>query len=444
MLGVWRVGPTSTAISKSRPEWCSDYKKVLPDLSDQDISGSPFAICGYEADPILGGPGALERFRLRLHAAGLKLVLDFVPNHIGFDHHWVKSHPDYFISGTAENLQHDPDTWTRLPDGQIVAYGRDPHYPGWPDTLQLNFFNPALRLAVQDEVLKVSKLCDGLRCDMAMLIEPEVFRRTWETRVPSAVQGFSSFWPETIAAVKQQHPEFLFIAEVYWNYEQKLQDLGFDYTYDKTLYDRVIDRRGPPLRQHLLAARPYQERMVRFLENHDEARIASRLSVQEHRAAALVTFFSPGMRFFHDGQLTGKRVRVPVHLRRGPQEKVSIDVETMYKTLLPLIQAPVNKHGLWNILDTGRAWPDNPTNENFICYLVEHPLQNLVIIVNYASYRGQCFVRIPDRPWLEHSIEFRDLLSHERLVRSATDLLERGLFVDMAEWQCHIFVVEQR
>jgi len=444
LLGVWKVGPTSASISRTRPEWRAEYTKVLPDLSDQDICGSPFAVCGYEADPTLGGRAALERLRARLHAHGLKLLLDFVPNHVGFDHPWVNTHPDYLIAGTTQDLQLHPDTWTRLSDGRIVAYGRDPNFPGWPDTLQLNFFNPALRLAVHNEVLRIASFCDGLRCDMAMLMEPEIFRQTWEKRAPHCVQGFSSIWPETIASVKQQHPHFLFMAEVYWNYEQKLQDLGFDFTYDKTLYDRVIERRGPQLRQHLLAPLSYQQRMVRFLENHDEARIASRLSPQEHQAAAIVTYFAPGMRFFHDGQLTGKRVRVPVHLARGPQERSSLEIQSMYKVLLPIIQSPTNKHGLWYLLDTQRAWVDNPTNENFICYLVEHPIQTLLVVVNYASYRGQCFIRIPDRSWLEHTIELRDLISHERLVRSAADLLERGLFVDMAGWHGHIFRIEQR
>jgi hypothetical protein len=258
------------------------------------------------------------------------------------------------------------------------------------------------------------------------------------------VQGFSSIWPETIAAVKRDHAEFVFIAEVYWNYEQKLQEHGFDYTYDKALYDKVLERRAAPLRQHLLAALPYQERMVRFLENHDEARVASKLTLPEHLAAAVVTFFSPGMRFVHNGQLTGRRVRVPVHLRRAPQEKVCREIEAMYKVLLPLVGIPCNKHGKWHLLDTVRAWSDNPTNENFICYLIEHPIQTLLIVVNFASYRGQCFVRIPARDWLEDSMEFRDLLSHERMVRSSSDILDRGLFVDMGEWQSHIFQVEQR
>lgn len=444
LLGVWSIGPTGTAISRSQPEWRAEYLKVIPDLSDRDICGSPFAVCAYEVDSSLGGNQALARFRERLAQCGIKLLLDFVPNHVGFDHPWVRSHPDYFISGTADNLQTCSDSWTRLSDGRILAYGRDPNYPGWPDTLQLNYFNPALRLAVFEQVQKLPYLCDGIRCDMAMLVEPEIFRRTWEKRAPLAVQGFASIWPETIATAKRTHPDFVFMAEVYWNYEHALQGHGFDYTYDKTLYDRVIARRGPELRQHLIAPQPYQKKMVRFLENHDEPRIASQLSLEEHRAAALVTFFCPGLRFMHDGQLTGKKVRVPVHLARAPIERVSLEIDTLYKTLLPIIHSPANKHGAWNLLDTRRAWPDNSTNENFICYLIEHPLQTLVVVVNYASYRGQCFVRIPDRAWLEHSIEFRDLLSQERLVRNSDDLLERGLFIDAAAWQGHIFTVEQR
>jgi glycosidase len=443
LLGVWEVGPTSAAISRSRNEWRSEFIKVLPDLTDQDICGSPFAICRYEGDPTLGGTAALVRFRTRLNSIGLKLMLDFIPNHVGFDHPWVRTHPEYLITGTPDDLGRSPDTWVKLPDGRIVAYGRDPNFPGWPDTVQLNFFNPALRLAVHDEVCRIADLCDGLRCDMAMLIEPEVFRQTWEKRAAHCVQGFSSIWPETIASVKQRSPEFLFLAEVYWNYEQKLQNLGFDYTYDKTLYDRVFERRGPQLRHHLVSTLTYQGKMARFLENHDEPRVASQLSPQEHAAAATVTYLAPGMRFFHDGQLTGRRVRIPVHLKRAPQEKVWPEVESIYKKLLPIINSPVSKHGAWNLLDTNRAWSDNPTNENFICYLVEHPLQTLLVVVNFASYRGQCFVRIPDRIWLEQSIELRDLLSQERLVRSASDLLERGLFVDMAGWQSHIFTVEQ-
>jgi glycosidase len=442
LLGVWTLGPGSVAVAREHPGCRQEFLSVLPDLTHSDITGSPFAVCAYNVDPAFGGDEALSRFRKRLAEFGMRLLLDFVPNHVGLDHPWLSTHPEFLIQGTDQDLQNDPSTWGRVADGRVFAFGRDPHFHGWSDTLQLNYFNPALRLAMFSQLHKIATVCDGVRCDMAMLIEPEVFRRTWGERAPHCVQGFSSFWPETIASVRTIHPEFLFIAEVYWDYEHILQRHGFDYTYDKVLYDRLLSLDGRHARGHLTAPLDYQKRMLHFLENHDEPRIASKLSLREHRAAALVTFFAPGMRLIHDGQLTGKRIRVPVQLARGPIERPSSAVQDLYRELLPLLQSPAVKHGSWHLLDNHPAWPGNASHESFICYVREHPLKTLLIAVNYSQHRGQCFVRIPDRAWLEGSIEFRDLLSHERLVRTASDLVERGLFLDCDAFQCHIFSVE--
>src|SRR6516162_7216465 len=62
---------------------------------------------------------------------------------------------------------------------KIFAYGRDPNFPGWPDTLQLNYANPELQAARIDELVAIGGKCDGVRCDMAMLLLPEIFRRAW-------------------------------------------------------------------------------------------------------------------------------------------------------------------------------------------------------------------------------------------------------------------------
>jgi glycosidase len=431
LLGVWTLGPSGVAIAREHSGCRQEYLSVLPDLHDDDISGSPFAVCAYNVDPAFGGEQALSRFRERLAQVGIRLLLDFVPNHVGLDHPWLSTHPEFLIEGTERDLQNDPSTWGRVADGRVFAFGRDPHFHGWSDTLQLNYFIPALRLAMVSQLHKVATVCDGARCDMAMLIEPEVFERTWGARAPHHVQGFESFWPETIASVRSLHPEFLFIAEVYWDYEHILQRHGFDYTYDKVLYDRLLSLE-------------YQSRMLHFLENHDEPRIASKLSLREHKAAALVTFFAPGMRLIHDGQLCGNRTRVPVQLKRGPIEHSSTTVQDLYKELLPLLQSPTVKHGSWQLLDNYPAWPDNNSHQSFICYLIEHRSQTLLITVNYARDRGQCFVRLPDRAWLNGSLELRDLLSQQHFVRSASELLERGLFLDCDGFQCHIFSVQHR
>lgn len=442
LLGVWQISPASQVISRSQ-YFRDELLAALPDLSDADIGGSPFAISGYHTDPALGGDGALARFRERLSGHGIKLMLDFIPNHVGLDHPWHKQHPDYLVAGTPELLQSEPHSWIELPSGAIYAHGRDPNYPGWPDTLQLNYFNPEVHYAMTAELHAIASRADGVRCDMAMLLEPEVFARTWGDTIPHAPPTIPTFWPDAIRSIKKEHPNFLFLAEAYWNYEYTLQQHGFDYTYDKTLYDRVLARNAADVKAHLRAPLSYQTKLARFLENHDEQRIASLLPPAEHCAAATISFMSPGLRLIHEGQIQGKKIRTPVHLSRETREKVDTTIQDLYRLLLPIINSPVSRFGNWHLLDTHQAWPNNPTNENFIAFLIEHPLQTIVTVVNFASYRGQCFVSIPDRTWLTGSIEFRDLLSHERLVRDAADIRERGLFLDCSEWRTHIFSVEQ-
>ena len=157
--------------------------------------------------------------------------------------------------------------------------------------------------------------CDGVRCDMAMLLLPDVFQRTWGlTPEP--------FWPRATAAVRAAHPGFTFLAEVYWDLEWTLQQQGFDYCYDKRLYDRLQAGNAHAMRDHLNAGLDYQDKLARFLENHDEPRAASTFAWPQHRAAAAITFLSPGLRFFQQGEFEGARVRVPAHLCRGPVEPV--------------------------------------------------------------------------------------------------------------------------
>jgi hypothetical protein len=442
LVGVWTIGPTSQSISRGNDAWRREFAKTLPDVQESDVCGSPFALQSYTVDPRLGGDAALTRLRGRLAHHGIRLLLDFVPNHVGFDHEWLRTRPDFLIEGNDQLLERDPLVWTQTHSGRIFAHGRDPNFPGWCDTVQLNYFNPELRIQMTQELINIASRCDGVRCDMAMLLEPEVFTKTWAAAPAARGRDVAPFWPDAIKAVRGLHPSFLFMAEVYWDYEFKLQQHGFDYTYDKTMYDRILHRDASHLRGHLIAPPGYQRKMVRFLENHDEERIGAKLSLAEHRAAAALSFLAPGMRLFHDGQFSGRRIRVPVHLCRAPQEKQSLETIELYDKLLPIIHSPTAKHGTWYLLDTRQAWAGNRTNENFICYLLEHPLGSVLVTVNYAPYRGQCFVRIPDRAWLEGSIELHDHLSPERLVRSASDIRERGLFLDCSEWQTHVFKIE--
>ena len=261
-LSVWQTGPAGQRVSRSNPEWQREFKETLPDLRQEDIAGSGFAITGYTVHELLGGDAALARLRERLRERNLRLMLDFVPNHTGLDHPWVEDHPDYYIHGNELDLARAPRNYTRISRKQgdlLLAYGRDPYFPGWPDTIQLNYGNPATQEAMIGELIKIANQCDGLRCDMAMLVLPEVFERTWGIHP-------QPFWPEATRQVREHVPHFCFMAEVYWDLEWTLQQQGFNYTYDKRLYDRLRDGHARPVREHFLADSAYQNKLARFLE----------------------------------------------------------------------------------------------------------------------------------------------------------------------------------
>ena len=177
-LGVWQTGQAARRVSRSKPEWLEEYRRVLPDFREEDVTGSCFAVREYRVHEDFGGDAALARLRERLRSRGLRLILDFVPNHVAPDHPWVEQHPEYFVAGTEDKLAAEPQNWSRAGD-RILAYGRDPYFDGWPDTFQLNYGNPALQDAMLGELSRIAQQCDGVRCDMAMLVLPEVFDKTW-------------------------------------------------------------------------------------------------------------------------------------------------------------------------------------------------------------------------------------------------------------------------
>src|SRR4029077_4853871 len=216
------------------------------------------------------------------------LMLDFVPNHMGLDHPWIEDHPEYFIQGTELDLGRAPQNyrWVKRKRGDLLlAHGRDPYFPGWPDTLQLNYANPATQEAMIGELVKIAGQCDGVRCDMAMLVLPDVFERTWGRRTRNGGDGL--FWPMATQRVRQRVPGFTFMAEVYWELEWELQQQGFDYAYDKRLYDRLREGHAHPAREPFWAGLDYQDKLARFLENHDEPRAAAAFSCGMHEAAAV-------------------------------------------------------------------------------------------------------------------------------------------------------------
>jgi len=345
-MGVWERSPAGIAISMQNPGLLEDFKRALPDFTAEDNVGSPYCVRRYVVDVHLGGPQGLVVARRNLSERGLRLILDFVPNHVAPDHPWVSEHPEYFVQGNADDAQNDPASFVEIA-GNVFARGRDPYFPAWPDVLQLNAFQPGLRQAVIATLTDIAKQCDGIRCDMAMLMLNEIFERTWGDR--AGEKPIEDYWKTVIPAIKTHSPEFKFIAEAYWDLEWELQQQGFDFCYDKKLYDRMEHESAESVRQHLLADAAYQQGMVRFIENHDEPRAATAFPAGKGRAAAVTILTLTGAKLLHEGQFEGRQVRLPVFLGRRPVEQVDHDLVAFYERLLKEVNHDVCRNGEWRL-----------------------------------------------------------------------------------------------
>ncbi|MCX5891132.1 MAG: alpha-amylase family glycosyl hydrolase, partial [Deltaproteobacteria bacterium] len=400
LMGVWERSVRGREIALTNESFLTSCCAALPDFTPDDLMGSPYCVRGYRVDEHLGGPEGLARAREQLAKRGARLILDLVPNHVAPDHPWVQEHPDYFIQGTPEDLRLSPEAFLPV-GGHILASGRDPYFPPWPDVIQVNAFAPGLRQAFSDTLLSLAGQCDGVRCDMAMLLINQIFRQTWGER--TGALPAREFWEELIPAVKAKSPEFLMIAEAYWDLEWELLQQGFDYCYDKRLYDRLRHGSADAVRQHLLADLGYQERLVRFIENHDEPRAAAAFDDRQARAAAVTIATLPGASLFHEGQFEGRRVRLPVFLNRRPPEPVDSDLQKFYQTLLAAVAQPVFKEGDWR-LGARSGWPDNRSYLNLAAWGWRLGEERRLIIVNLAEARSQALVPLPwndlpDRTW---------------------------------------------
>ncbi len=438
LLGVWQTGEAGCRVSKENEQWQREFRDFLPDFTEADVCGSCFAVTKYEVHTDLGGNAALDRLCDRIHAHGMKLLLDFVPNHTAPDHEWVSQHPEYYMHGTEAKLRNEPQNYIQMENSSgphIFAYGRDPYFDGWPDTIQLNYAEPSLQQTMIGELKKIARHCDGVRCDMAMLILPEVFERTWGLRP-------EPFWPRAIQCVRDENPGFLFMAEVYWDLEWMLQQQGFNYTYDKRLYDRLRKGYARSVRDHFRADMGFQSKLVRFLENHDEPRAAAVFPPDQHRASAILTFLCSGLRFFHDGQFEGRKKKVPVHLCRRPDEPVDVALSEFYSSLLTCVNLPVIRNGTWSLLECSAAWEGNWTSDCFICFAwTDQSHDRVIVVVNYAPNQSQCYLQIPFEDLRGLSVRFEDIMGHDVYERDGEELSERGLYLDIAGWGYNVFRV---
>ncbi|HNQ89415.1 MAG TPA: alpha-amylase [Verrucomicrobiota bacterium] len=442
LMGVWPTGPKSRAVALADDRVRAAAREALPDVEEADILGSPFAVAEYRVPREGGGDAGLRRFRKQLHRHGIGLLLDFIPNQVGLDHPWLGTAPQRFVA-LAAGAGGGFDCETA---GGVVrlAHGRDPNFPPWADTVQLDYRLEETRGAVLGELESVADRCDGVRCDLAMLVLNEVFERTWGQAADAQPMPAREFWSEAIASIKRRRRDFLFLAEAYWNLEARLQHLGFDYTYDKRLYDLLLARDFPAVQRHLVG-KPleYVSAGAHFLENHDEPRIASLLSPTEHAAAAWVTLGLPGLRLLHDGQPGGLCLPAPIHLGREPVETPQADLAAMYERFLGVMRESAVGQGEARVLMPRPAWNDNPTWQHFVVVAWRGPAPQWdLVVVNLAPHPGQCYVPLPIADLGDCNWRMRDLLGAECYERYGEDLQNQGLYLDVGANGVQLFRFE--
>ncbi|MCS7053836.1 MAG: alpha-amylase family glycosyl hydrolase [Ignavibacterium sp.] len=441
-MGIWKINKDIVSKYCFEPGLVATYNEALKDWKKEDVIGSPYAISEYTVNPEIGTEEDLLNLKQRLNSAGIKLIVDFVSNHFSIGSELLKTNKDLFVPADEYFYKNDPLTYFQSPydPKEYYAHGRDPLFLAWQDTVQINYFNPNARKFMIDILNKITSLADGVRCDMAMLTLNNIFYNTWIG--PLRKYGFEKpekeFWYEAIASVKIKRPDFVFIAEAYWNLEWQLQLLGFDFTYDKTLLDRLVHNEIQGVKYHLKADEDFQKKSVRFIENHDELRAAANFGKDRSMAAAVVISTIRGMIFYHDGQFEGKKIKLPVQLRREQFEKIDERIQNFYYKLLRITKAQIFRLGSWEQLEPTSVHEKDNTFENIFVWQWIYKNDSRLVAINFSPSTARCRVKfkVPQDKMILNLYDELNSVSYERSVQ---EINEEGLFIELKAFSSHIF-----
>ncbi|MCX8056456.1 MAG: alpha-amylase family glycosyl hydrolase [Ignavibacteria bacterium] len=445
-LGIFEPSLTSREISLTMKELHKKYYESLTDWNEKDVVGSPYAITEYKIANEFGGNEAFKKFRAKLkNKFKIKLILDFVPNHFAIDSPVVQKHPEFFIHAPSYLNSINTNEFISLKingNEHLIAHGKEPYSPVWKDTLQLDYRSKKVREFMIKQLTKLSNKCDGVRCDMAMLLLSDIFLDNWKNfplpkdYVPAAQE----FWHEAIKKVKKKNPEFVFIAEVYWSREDDLLELGFDYVYEKKLYDMLIDHKVEFINEYIKKVFSYQRKRLLFIENHDEQRAAHIFPIDKLKAVATLIYTLPSMKLIYDGQLEGKKFHHAIQLNRIQNENVNSELKNYFKLLFQSIKKSTIPNGYFKLLQPFTAWEGNPAFYNFVTYLYEDDKFNKdLVVINLSPYQSQCRVKVECYDLIGKKFLIKDRLSDEEYLRDGDEMFYRGLYLDLKPYQAQIF-----
>ncbi len=442
LMGIWKRSQTGIRMFRDETEEYTPFASfidcILPGWESDDLVGSPFSVAAYEPDSFIGTWEDVDIARGELHKRNIGLILDFVPNNTAPDHPWVLKNPEYYLEGNPADVKKRPDLFSLIKDGgrtRYLARGWDPFFLPWPDTLQLNHFNPDTRQALLDELKKIAVHCDGFRCDMSMLVINKIFQNTWGWMSESSLQELPEheFW----VMVREAVPDSLLMAAAYWDTEWTLQRMGFDYVYDKKLYDYTVSSDVGDIYLHMKSDLDFQKKVVHFIENHNEERAAEVFGKERLEAAAVLFSTLPGMRLYHMGQIEGEKVKFPVQMRRVMPEEADEETMGFYKRLLSIIKNDIFHTGQW------RLWEVFPMNDgscgNLIAFTWRLESQIKLVVVNMSHSVSQGRIPLRDIVSSDANYILTDDLHGLAYPRDGKNMEDPGLIIILDSYKSHIF-----
>lgn len=435
-MGIYLPSQFSSTHAK---KYTQQYTYALPDIDpNKDVVASPFAVANYLPNPnLVENWQAWDKMLEKLHRADKKVYVDFVPNHTAVDHPWATEHPEYFIQGSQQQYFNRPNFYQEIKNnsGQsyYLAHGKDPNYPEWSDTLQLNYGRVAVHQAMAEQLLALVDHVDGVRCDMAMLLNPSTFLRTWGWTLSNEERSYiahHSFWQEVIPQTKTKATllgkSFDFMAEAYW--EKDVLAKNFDYIYRDELYKHLLrvakGENCHHLKEHiahlLYCANSQQScKDTVYLENHDEERAVKTMGKEfSQAAAALISFLPNTMLLINQGQEEGKLIRPPMQITRPPQEKSDLELKNYYQNLLQLKQSKLFREGQW----TMAKLPNQGENLIILEVKSSDKLIKALVCINMGKY--ETHLQIPQQDNYQALSDYLLNDNHYSHFESADSILE--------------------
>lgn len=361
MMGIWQIGEYGLNHDRTNPNRIKKYNQICPDWKPEDVIGSPYSIVSYTINPELGTEDDILWLRKELNQRGMKLMLDFVPNHTAFDSYEItkENKIDFYVhfpdNVDIKEANLTEEQFERIYGPHKIAFAGCLDWKPWTDVAQLNYMNEEMRKSRIEILMKIASQCDGIRCDVADAILNDAFWKKWHFELEKS--GYSQltteFWADSISAVKSKYKNCIFLAESNYDSNGELKKCGFDYVYDRLVFTQFEKEEKFDFKViENVVNDPEIHRYSHMIENHDECRSLKTCSydpIKEH-CAAIIALTIPGLHFFNQDQWCGYRYEIGVHLRRAIKEEPNNEFITFYNKLFNILKMDILRSGNYSVI----------------------------------------------------------------------------------------------